>query len=595
MRRLILIPFVFIAFSLFAAPIGEKMAREIALQFFASQGTRAYSTQLEIEWAGSDMEYPVQSPANRSAVGNAELDEALLYIYNRLDRKGFVVVAGDDVAKRPVLAGSLESNFDSTNMPDGAKAILQAWCKQLADARATNSISATTRDSSSGFGNMICSYDTAVWGQSAPFNGLSPTHNGTKTPCGCVATAAGIICKYWEWPLQGEGTTPEYTYTDDSGMTHTGLPRKLGHEYDWSLMKMDYRNSYIKAEGDMVATLLYDLGCAFRMQFGVDGSGANTKFATQGLMNHFRYSKGALFFYHSGRTEAEWIKMLQDNLKDYGPTFFSGSSDTGGHAFVLDGCTDKGYFKINYGWAGSSNGYYLLPDIKYYKGQGAAFYLKPDYDGTSQYRDFLTLTSRTSSTRTYQGIHTAETEYQVGREFAASINFSNAGLGPFSGEVCIAHCDKDGDIKEVLYTVSRQAKALNSGSSVGYHTGVTINRTIEVGDRLRVFYRSAGTNNEWERIFRGNEKSYDEVILKATPAEVAKTLTLAYNKESKTLSFTSENAIQYSITNSSGAVIASGNVASFTPTDISLANAGSGTFSCSFASGGEPYLLTLKL
>ena len=591
MRRLTIIPLVFTTLSLFAAPIGEKMAREIALEFFASQGTRAYATQLEIEWAGSDLSTATHQLHTASAP--TDIDEAMLYIYNRLDKRGFVVVAGDDCVQNPILAASLDNNFDSTDMPDGAKAILQGWCKQIADERASNSVQPTTQSTTSGFGKEICNYGTAVWGQSAPFNGLSPTHNGVKTPCGCVATAAGIICKYWEWPSKGEGTTPEYTYTDDSGMKHTGLPRKLGHEYDWSLMKMDYRVSYTKAEGDMVATLLYDLGCAFRMQFGVDGSGANTKFATQALTTYFGYSKGALFLHHTGRTEAEWTKMLQENLKDYGPTFFSGSSEESGHAFVLDGCTDKGYFKINYGWAGSSNGYYLLPDIKYYRGQGAAFYLKPDYDGTSQYREYLALSSTSSSN--YRGIYTKETEYSVGQQFSVLFRIANEGLGSFSGSYCVAHCDEEGNIKEILWEKSRADSALPPSYVHSASLKVTINQDIELGDRLQVFYKSQGSDNEWKRVFRADEKSYDEVVLKASPAEVAKSLNVVYNRDTKILTISSEHAIQYRITDATNSEIASNKLTSFTPIEMDLSTLESGTYNCSFASGGEPYLLTLKL
>lgn len=584
--------FIFAIFSsAFAAPIGEQKAREIALNFFAENTTRASSPVLEMEWAGSNL--ATINNATRTSVPSGE--ESLIYIYNRLDTKGFVVVAGDDKVAKPIVAFSLDNNFDSRDMPDGAKAILDGWCKQIAATREDNSIQPATSSSRSSFGKELYSYETAVWGQGAPFNGLSPTHNGQKTPCGCVATAAGIICKYWEWPHKGEGTTPEYTYYGDNGLQYTGVANKLGHPYDWSLIKSDYRQAYTKAEGEMVAQLLYDLGCAFKMAFGVDGSGANTKNATGAMMTYFGYSKSAIFLFHSGRSEEEWNTMLRENLAD-GPVFFSGKSDEGGHAFVLCGCTDADYFRINYGWNGNSNGWYLLPYIQYYKNQGAAFHLVPDYDGTSTYKDYLTLAGGKSNNITYRGIYTKETEYSVEHQFELVYRIYNQGFGAFSGSYCVAHCDKDGDIKEIVWEYSRSSSPLKSGYS---HTGtrkVTIKKAVEVGDRLRAFLKSPGSD-KWERVVRDGDASdvQDEVILSATPTEVAQSLQLSYNKESKTMTFTSEQAIQYSVTNESGSVVSSGKVASFTPTDINLSDFKAGKYIFSFASGGEPYKVSVIL
>lgn len=49
------------------------------------------------------------------------------------------------------------------------------------------------------------------------------------------------------------------------------------------------------------------------------------------------------------------------------PVVFCGQSTGGGHCFVLDGYDGKGYFHVNWGWGGSSNGYFkvaiLNPEI----------------------------------------------------------------------------------------------------------------------------------------------------------------------------------------------------------------------------------------
>ena len=591
MKRILIIPFVFITLSLFAAPIGEKQAREIALQFFASQGTRSASPRLEIEWAGSDIASERTINATRSsATNNENLDEALVYIYNRTDTNGFVVVAGDDNVNKPILAFSRTNTFTMEDMPDGAKAILQGWCEQIANARSGNNLSATTRATTYTTGEVVCEYETALWGQSEPFNNESPILHGVKVPCGCVATAAGIICYYHKWPEKGVGTTPEYTYTEEGEVDEVTIPEnKLGRAYDYSLMKSDY-SRYSYKEGAMVAALLYDLGTAFQMSFNVDGSGANTKEATHAMMTYFGYSKGALFLSHSGRSEAEWTAILQENLKDYGPVFFKGRTKSSGHAFVLDGYTSGGYFRINYGWNGKSNGYYLLPNISYYKDQGAAFYMVPDRDGSSTYRDYLAL-SKSSS---YKGLHTKATEYKVGEKFSVRVRITNKGMGPFSGKYCVAHCDKEDNIKEILFENDCGSENLPPSYSHGKASYVTISESIAVGDRLRVFYKSQNSDN-WELVLRNNDDVSDKVLLKATAEDVAESLNLTYNKGDKSLVFTSEHAIQYSMTDASGVEVSTGNVPSFTSTTIDLSSLEPGTYTCLFASGGKPYILTLKL
>ena len=47
---------------------------------------------------------------------------------------------------------------------------------------------------------------------------------------------------------------------------------------------------------------------------------------------------------------------MRTNLENYGPTFFSGQGDDGGHAFILDGYATNDYFHFNFGWSGYNNG-----------------------------------------------------------------------------------------------------------------------------------------------------------------------------------------------------------------------------------------------
>jgi hypothetical protein len=135
---------------------------------------------------------------------------------------------------------------------------------------------------------------------------------------------------------------------------------------------------------------------------------------------------------------------------------------------------------------------------------------------------------------------------------------------------------------------------LSSRSNGSASSSRKLSKDIAVGDCLRVFYRGSD-DEEWILARRSSTQAYDKVHLCATPQEVAQSLNLEYDKESKSLSFLSEHAIQYVIKNDAGVVVASNNVASHTTEQIDSSLLESGTYTCSFASGGEPYNFRLKL
>lgn len=599
MRRLIVIPFILFTLSLLAAPIGEQRAREMAMQFFASGQTRSSAVVLEMEWADSDIgDFKAVSATSRNSTItiDKDVDDALIYIYNRVDAKGFVVIAGDDKAQRPIVAFSFDNTFDVENMPDAARAILQAWCRQIAAVRVEKRLSSVTRADDISVGNVVVSYKTAQWNQSAPFNTYTPIVNGVQSLTGCVATAASILCRYYEWPSSGVGTTPQYTYKDVDGVSRTVPANTLGRNYDYSKMKMDYSGGYTSAEGNMVASLMYDIGTALKMQYSMNSSSAHSSDVVPVMSQYFGYSKGALYISHSGISEHKWTQMLQQNLQQYGPMIYRGaSSDVDRHAFVLDAYTDKDYFSINYGWGGSSNGYYLLPNNHYYIKQEGVFYFEPDKDGTSEYKDYLTLVSFVASSgNVYRGLYTNAVEpYQPGVNFMCYCSVKSRGVVSFYGDLCVAHCDKAGNIKSVLVTIDHKTTPLG-GDGKGYRRNISLVDAIEEGDRLCGFYKGVNSD-EWVRMVRDQDGDYDEVILWATPEQVASSLNLEYDKSDNSLTFTSEHAIQYAVTNASGSVVRSGNVASHTPTAISLEGLESGNYTFSFASGGSPYNLSVIL
>lgn len=523
--------------SLTAAPINESKARKIAEDFFACNTTRTLGVTLE--WSGSDLN--VQGAATRATV-----DNPMLYIYNRSDNGGFVIVAGDD-SVRPIVAYSFERAFEVDRVSPEAKELLNAWCEQIAAADGESRV-VTRADVD--LGDVIAEYQTAQWDQGAPFNNECPVFGSARAVTGCVATAMAIICYHNKWPQSVNATTPEYSYTDSSNINQTIPANVINTTYNYDNMLLDYGGGYSATQGAAVAELIHDMGTMVKMSYGVAESSAFNKDAHAALVSYCQYSKSSKLVYHAGYTEEEWTALLQNNLKTYGPTYFSGREESGGHAFVLDGCTDKGFFQINFGWGGYGNGYFLLPNIEFYEWQQAIIELTPDKNQTSTYEDYLLVYDN----GTIPGLLSDATVYEQGKEFEVAFCVDNKGIVDFEGTIVLCLCDSIGQIKEKLVSGNTTLK-------VGYYSWwtnqkVTITSTIETGDRLRIYYKGSNSGGEaqWARAY--NPEAVNELIICGSAEDIARSLTLNYtpqydNGENvvKLIEFRSDMAIQWQLWN----------------------------------------------
>jgi fibronectin type 3 domain-containing protein len=95
------------------------------------------------------------------------------------------------------------------------------------------------------------------------------------------------------------------------------------------------------------------------------------------IKQYFSYSNNATLLGRDDYSLASWQSMLRDQFDLGWPVYYSGFSNDGGHAFVCDGYNDEDLFHFNWGWGGSSDGWFVIDEIDFSGGAQAIFNFVP--------------------------------------------------------------------------------------------------------------------------------------------------------------------------------------------------------------------------
>lgn len=550
MKRFFFLWFLFFSGIVLAGNVSEDQARQIAVSFWQSAPvTRGGIPSLQMVFHSEDLvtRSSVQSPA--------------YYVFDNTGGPGFVIVAGDDVAM-PVLGYSFEHEFSKDNLPANLKAWLEYMRDEVNKARRSGAKaeSAVTRAwSQVEVGTPVVELETAKWNQMEPYNLLCPIVGGESTYTGCTATAVAIVMRYHQWPEKGVGTLPGYKIS--RGEVLPELP--LGHTYDWKNMPLEYPYlGYSQVEANAVAVLMRDCGWMIFSDYGPIGSVgtmASSYDIPSGLKTYMGYDKKARIISRNGYSTFEWNALMKGELDNSRPIIYAGFSVRSGHAFVLDGYTDQDYYRVNWGWGGYCDGYFLLTALDpegqgaggseggYNTSQTAVIGIQKDDGGTNL--EELRYSERFNE-QDLCGLIVDESVVS-GRPFDLySGCMKNSGSGTFTGELMFAVADKEGNIIEELYTmsVSDWLESQYFCPSIG---NVTINTLVLPGYRIRGYYRSANTP-EWTLI-KGNEEDgcvWDLLI--ADEYSIEETTQLTYNKKSRLLRLLVKDGVSVSLRSSGG-------------------------------------------
>ncbi len=392
-KLMLLLVMLVSAFGMNATPVGIGTAREVAVKFMNANTETPLRGTDDLQWV---------------ITYNISQGDAAFYVFNTPN--GFVIVSADDCAT-PILGYSNEGQFDVNNIPIQLQDYLQGFVEQIeysienhleADentSRQWELVRSLGRLNENRDGNVVEPLITALWNQGCYYNAMCPEDpDGAcgHALTGCVATAMGMILHYWGYPAHGTGS---HTYTPLPYPT-TQYPEQsvnFGETvYDWANMPDQLTDTSSQTEIAAVATLLWHCGVAVDMNYSPYGSGTDQHFTT--LIDYFGYSED--LHWESRQDDESWLSLLKADLDLGRPVFYTGLRwATSGHAFVCDGYDVNDRFHFNWGWGGSSNGYFALNATMVFVYENEAiFNIHPNVGATCQMTQNLSFGSNWFST-----------------------------------------------------------------------------------------------------------------------------------------------------------------------------------------------------
>ena len=321
---------------------------------------------------------------NLIATGVTVEGKKAYYAFASDDRTLFL--SADDVAV-PLLGYTDESLTDMNNVPPALRWWLDGYARQIswaskAQRSARPGVKMAKRQKTEAPQKAsrrdIPKIVKTNWDQDAPYNDQCPMLNGSRTYTGCVATAMAQAMYYYQWPAAGKGSN-SYTWENGNNQTLSG---SMAVTFDWNNMLPDYsKATATTAQKNAISTLMKAVGYSINMNYGGDnegGSGAVSGDMIPALLDNFNYDAATSYYWRDHFDDETWTQMLYDNLLNVGPVIYGGTGSAGGHCFICDGYSSSdGFFHMNWGWSGVSDGFFSLdaldPDALGAGGGGGGF------------------------------------------------------------------------------------------------------------------------------------------------------------------------------------------------------------------------------
>lgn len=235
------------------------------------------------------------------------------------------------------------------------------------------------------------------WTQNSPYNDMCPRDpsSGSSSYAGCPAIAMGQIINYLR-------TTQSTRFDDTDDYYHNYYGRNYYIDDDWEQMgfpSFPMLNDYLDqvdetfaagqdATGDLAAAIVFACGTACKQVYTSQGSG--TFYVEQAYEAYKRFGFDDCVLIKEPTDEMH--ALLQENLMNGYPAHLAVESPDGqsGHNLVVDGYRESdGKYHMNFGYGGSIDGWYSIPDPNFYYGltklEGIILNIIPKTDNSSEH------------------------------------------------------------------------------------------------------------------------------------------------------------------------------------------------------------------
>ena len=307
----------------------------------------------------------------------------------RFTPTGFIIISTSELT-RPVYGYSFTGDFNLTDkefrkiktiiiqdlqnrtrladqLPVSTKiAIAKEWEQFLGGRLLMNPFQQWPPEGSTTSGGWV----VTNWTQSAPYNSMCPMdlNAGARSVVGCPATAMGQILNYHETLnstsfndgddyYHNYGAGNQYWIDDD----HVARSFPSWDSLNIWLSSMEYAYQIqAPVSMEMKAALSFACGVAAHQVYTASVSGTFGIDQAWESFQRFSFTDSRLIF----PTDTNLNSDIAENIKVALPVQLGLLVDppgSGGHNVVVDGYNTDEYYHFNFGWGGSSNGWYTLP------------------------------------------------------------------------------------------------------------------------------------------------------------------------------------------------------------------------------------------
>ena len=215
------------------------------------------------------------------------------------------------------------------------------------------------------------------WTQNYPYNQLcprDPVNGNAYSVAGCPAVAMGQIINYLQ-------TTQDTRFTDNDDYAHYYAGRNYMIDDDWAILKFpsfpvlnvmldSVDTAFQRGEelsDELAAALVFACGTALTQVYTSEASG--TFYVDQAFEAYQRFGFADCVLIRE--PDSVMYATLISNLKAGYPAHLAVENPAGtvGHNVVVDGYRESdGKFHMNFGYGGSLDNWYDIPDPNFYYG-----------------------------------------------------------------------------------------------------------------------------------------------------------------------------------------------------------------------------------